>query len=651
MAPQSGVIPYNYSFKVPFQMDHRDSPIGISGIVFEQAGFVLADLFRRSNLASILYPDFFKYRVLGMAGSGYTPSNTDINLASITDPGIALTIDQIKEYRQTLVFLMERVGADTQDIETIVGSASTLSEAKSSTRALADWLMNSHPGRAPRANQDLLFADEAQFTRIADDTFPTPESIILNMDVSYLGGSGILLDIDFGEVIFQPYPYIAGFDQSTFLNPFDESTGDLFNNSTTQRGIITFPIYPSFQKADGSVVSITTRENGYNYNGGIGSGGILLWGAYIFPSSTFLVGSGAALANTFTPIGMSTLPHSVFPLKLKSNSPILSGIVLDPPVLPTGLYKVGVRNSLQAFPDTAIPSGFISIYPRNGYPSGQAYEVFNDTFWLYALGGLITLSPYTGRPLHFRRAQYVEDTSSSISADVWSSGQVGPVFIDPSLVTISEHEEVNAGNSRTHFQTYNTNLTFQSETITSIGATGTFGLLDFTDAVLGGGTIFASTSAFIRTFDTSFNHLGSYTGTLSNPLSYFNTKLWSRQGGGLAEVTLTAGAPLGSFSVGSTKTVNITGLSEINSVITTFHGLEITDSTSGINGIWLWVTGNNTLTGQTDHWLLKVTEDATEFIATKALLLRKFLDLTLARSSTIAVSPTFFRRIIHLEVT
>jgi hypothetical protein len=666
-------------------MDHKDLAVGISGIVLEQAGFALADMFIRAGFSptSLLYPEFFKYKVLGQAAEGYIPSNTDLNLASITDPGLSIVVDQILEYRDTLrARIMGRIGADITDFDKQLGNLLP-DEEDSSLMVLTDWLVNSHPGRAPNARLTTNFGRD-KFTRTINSSTPTIGEEILNMDVSVVGGSGVLLDIDIGEIIYQPYPYIAGYDVGDFSNPYDRSNpvspfGFSFENQHDR--IPVFPIYPSFQKTDGSTVSIVTHENGYLYNGGLGSGGLLFWGGIIFPSTSFKVGIGADLNDQFTPLAMNLIPEELYSRRIIiTNSNNLSGIVIQPPALGTGVYKIGVENTLAAFPDTALVSGFISIFPRNYYfptldpkslaPSGRGYEVFNDAFWAYVVGGMITLSPYTGRSLHFRRAEYMEGTEASsydggFNPRVFGSGQIGLFKVNDEIITVSELMSDDTGpgtiDKIAHFQKYNTNLEYVSEVTTPLAS----GMPIVFDAFRGGDTIYVTGLSGLATFDTSLAHLASYIApSLNPPLSYFNGKLWGRSSSppGFFEITLNDAVPAGSVTGGTVKTIDISALADISSISTVFHGIEVTGSTSDINGVWLWVQGTNAFMGTLNHWLIRATEDVSEFVASDAIMLRDFdsLLLTSGAAKSSVFDPRFTasstnrypkkHRIIHMDV-
>ncbi len=652
MVLQSGVIPYDYSFNVPFQADHKDLAVGISGIVFEQAGFVLADLFNRADLASSLYPDFFRYKSLDVAKIEYTPSGTDTNLASVLDPGLSLVIDQIIEYRIALRRISSRIGTDTQDTKIIRDSFLLDTESNTTQRAIADWLINSHPGRAPNAQ---AAASDDKFTRLVTGSDPTPGANILNMDVSLLGGSGVLLDIDFGEVIYQPYPYIAGISMATLDNPHD-------GTRSMHRGVIVRPIYPSFQKSDGSVISINNvEEDGYALNGGLASGGILFRGGNLHPAVTYRVGLDDALTNTFTPNAMSTLPDFVFPKVESASSPTLSGIVLTPTALAVEKYKVGVEYSLASFPNRGIPSGFISVYPRNNYPSGQAYEVFDDAFWLYVIGGHMVMSPLTGRPLHFRRVEYQRDTSSSITVNIWASGQVSPIEVGTNLVTISESTSqdpafpADANRRLAHFSRYTTGLAFVAEVTTALDFNGVGGA-DFDDMVTDGTTIYAASDQHITTFDTSFVFIDHFTTgalTLDLPISFFNSKLWHQSGAGLIEIQLTGSGPGSVIEVSPAKTLNVSSV-RISTVNGIQLGMDVTGSSTITNGIWLWAVGVDSFSGLQENFMVRVTESSTEFVAQEVVIMENFSELELARSAlTPHLDPPLvpnFRRILHLDV-
>jgi hypothetical protein len=455
MVLTSGNPPYEYAVrKLPFKVPNpyaSNAAIGGSGILLEQAQFIVTAEIRKFTKFddSSFLPDFFVYVNPVITPSGpYEPKANGSTLGNLLNPEGLIFIDPIIELRNALELMFFNYAQDTTFFNNEVRS---------------DWLQNAYPQSASGFYDDQ--ATDIGFYRHREPSETGP--ILYNSD-EVLGSSGVLFDIDYGEVMFQPYPYIA---RALSINPY----GRRSNNSVTIYNIQGMPIWPDFQKTTGAFTGTNGREptNGIGLSTEItrhiGSGKIRLDGYVLLPSSTYSIGDIFSFPYNF--------PHTADGVRqvFDGGNVGTSRVFITPIAAASGVYRMLAKNYKVNVPLTAVESGTISIWPRvdNGRYYGTAqgvinyntianensnngYHVFDSTIWMTDRtptstdfpSGLVIVSPWTGHQLWLRYA----DQNSGILGSNWSThiGLERPL----TNVIYRSHPQSIAGTTSPFLQTY-----------------------------------------------------------------------------------------------------------------------------------------------------------------------------------------------------
>lgn len=448
MAVASGQLPYEYEWPTPFRVSNNAHQ-GLSGIHLEAAQFVMQSEMRKFNIADAALQAWRVYTNASIAGSGYDPKANGNTLNGLVGPKVQVDLDHISLMRDLMVdFLF----GDAYDTWTEFGN----------NEILQDWIRQAYPNSPSGYGQTSTDEYQGQFLRpvfqdggieyIPGIFFGDPQlGIFTDSDPHWLGGSGIILDIDVGEVMWNPYPMTA-----------ISAQGDTHGTSDNW-SIEAFPFYPSFQKTDGSLITLNGFENKWpedrvpsylvrNYDP-VGSGKVRFNAYPILGNTQFYFGRMNDTSAEIHQIGFSTNQMSVAAISatlIGNASKNLPGseVFLTPIALPTGVYRVACRNSKANYPFTTVESGVISQWPRHTDITSdfsavetnyRGYEVFNNCFWITDWGfrisaslsdvgpvgpsGLSVVSPFTGKVLWQRNA------TNTVAGQVY-------VFLPPSPSTL-----------------------------------------------------------------------------------------------------------------------------------------------------------------------------------------------------------------------
>lgn len=444
MVMTSGVVPYQYDTDVPLRSD-RQSPIAHSGIFLEQGMFVLNA--ERRRYKGEIDNDDFDWRLwtsIDGVNRGFEPTGSGFWMGSPLSPvgplpGIVL--NPILDLRKNLMLhLLEDGFAEDSDY---------LPE-----RFRRDWLHNAYPNSPSGFNEitaeDNCSGDGAYFRRA-----PLHPGEQLSTDIGVLGTSGVLFDIDFGEIMYNPLPRIGRSlfaDQNSLAHKaLDEF---LFNNNTSIAispgiPIPVSPVFPAFQTTTGSVVTTTSRDiknnqsNYWSINSTevrsqlpfntlhVESGVFQLDGDVLRHDSKYYFGTGGTNAEEdFLPVGEFAFSQSGiraigrpvhlnfdFGTKIPSgqNSNI-SRVYLDPAgtsddPITSGVYHIAVANSGTNVPHSAAASGTVSHWPSgNPGPTAPGFHVFDDCIWVrdqsanLNASGMAIISPHDGTAMWLRNA-------------------------------------------------------------------------------------------------------------------------------------------------------------------------------------------------------------------------------------------------------
>jgi hypothetical protein len=445
MVVASGQYPYQYDFPLPLR-----GPVGQSGNIIEAGMFVLFSELRKFN-QNPYFLDFVPqiYNNAINTPIGFEPNGSGTNLGGLVDGPAIVEIESILMLRNGLL-------DDGVDLFQSYVNETDYSFPRS---AAESWLGTAYP-ESPSGKIINVETSPGNF-QVVDATYLRPELTIFtggqsitDADIHWLASSGIIYDIDVGEVIFQPFPF-----PSKFKAGFGASDDLTFSMG---------PFYPSFQKTDGSLISLTGREvqdaspgdwrDTVNFDA-IGSGKLQL-DCYAALSGTLVRLITGNHLNYFSSLsatsdfdfvigGQRTLGGGSNP---KNDS--TSRIYWTPQAQSSGVYGIITSNPKSVFPGLAIESGIISIWPRNDArakstnplnndelgqsftangddtvttdPSdSRGFQVFDDAVWVTSKNaglsgtvnhpsrGLYPISPHNGELMWYRPAELTVATAGT----------------------------------------------------------------------------------------------------------------------------------------------------------------------------------------------------------------------------------------------
>lgn len=473
MVLQSGNAPYDYSVADPLRVLSPYTNIGLqgpSGIFLEQGEFVATAETRKFSADSHELSDMFIYVNPAIAPSGpYEPKVDGSTLGNKINPGNLFIINHILEARNALNQTLSFYESESEN---------TFEEF------LKDWLWQIAPE---------LGYPSGLYRR--EDPDVTDQPFLDTANVHTLGGSGVLLDLDFTEVMYNPYPWFA---YNTFLDVHGLGTFRIVNG----------PVWPCFQKTNGSLISLNGREpttaNGISVDydtSSFSSNEVRLDGYVFLPQTDYLIGHGL---RDFVIDGQFTYVSSASRTVNNGRVVPTTRVFATTQALSSGVYKLAARNKKETVPFTTVASGLISQWPPSGqaYPAignlplqhqfdvltpfnirsvwynnaeyEHGYQVFNDAFWIIdhadgdrAPSGLAVASPFTGHALWLRFADLTQSTGSgSIGGSVGSAkswgGHVGLEKVGSTIYRV-QRAQVDGGTSAQHralIQTYNASLDY-----------------------------------------------------------------------------------------------------------------------------------------------------------------------------------------------
>jgi len=474
MTVSSGLPPYDYGFTTPIRSDHPNPSIGPSGSLLEAAQFVITAEYRRMNKLSdpAFNYDFTKYKYAGDTGEVYEPQPDGNNL---NDGEASLTIlDHILDTRDALFLFNNPLFLEYEKISNY--SQATIAR---------DWMEQLYP--------DLPIDSFPYFRRTAPTLSQTPI-----VDSGVLGGSGVLMDVDFGEVMFNPFPFIARSDLVRTHGP-----DDVFL-------IWGSPAFPGFHKTDGSLISLNGREPVLDFDGfsdedyyvePIASGKMKLDGYVLRSQTEYLYSDSQYFDGT---IGFTSPIESDRSVTPDIGTLETGRVYVSPLSKSAGVWRIGAANRKADFPSTTVESGIVSTWPQDAeaYDPNETdvstatvnfqegFHVFDDSMWILDRGldsplnnvpssGLCLIAPKTG---HILWDKFASTTLSGDSLDSgggtidrgrWWRDHVGLEVVGTTIYRCKNRSTAGtidpfSGFSRTKhmIQTYNLDLDYSSEIIT-----------------------------------------------------------------------------------------------------------------------------------------------------------------------------------------
>lgn len=445
MIMQSGVLPYEYAGRLPLRST-PEYPIGYSGVLVEQAMWAL-NAERRRYRGELDNGQFeWKSYLFDGTSSIFEPTVSGQYLANSGVPVIITPIDYILALRRQFWehFLEDGFAEDSDYLP---------------EQFRRDWIHNAYTSSPSGRKENILSDGDGNYFR----GNPPALGQQLSTDIGILGTSGILFDLDYGEVFYQPYPRIG----RTLFGDGRGLTHKFIGAPTDVMPIPLSPAFPCFQSTSGSLVSTTARDiragqsRYYQVSTTIfgqavfdslhvGSGTFRLDGDVLLPSSTYYLGRGGHNAKEdFFPV--ATFGFAVSGLrpigrprhlnfgnsgdidtKIPSgqNSPF-ARVFLRPPgsnesLISSGIYHILVANRRFENPDSAVSSGVISHWPSgNANRICPGYQVFNDCFWIRdpanadtngaSSSGVTVISPFLGT---FLWTRFADETNISLAGNL-----------------------------------------------------------------------------------------------------------------------------------------------------------------------------------------------------------------------------------------
>lgn len=593
MTVASGQMPYQYDAILPIRnipggWPGIDDPnIGPSGYIIEGAMFVLNAELRKWGLNSLSALTYDLYTHPDLAPSGFEPKTSGETLAGLVGAGPSIiSIDNLEQMRNSLGSLFSRYATET------VYDTDEFFEA---------WLQSAYPEspsgsiRYVQTGSNSFSSQDAAFLRpVLDDV--DGGDFITTTDLHWLCGSGVIFDIDHGEVVFNPFPFPHGgwFRAPSSLN-FRLGFG---------------PVYPKCQTTNGDIPSLVVSRyesditgafgNETNFDA-LGSGKVQIDGYCLLPETTIelVKGNNDNFCTTLT--GFNHYTDHIQGLRqvnlsTEDNDPS-ARCYRTPSAISSGLYRLVTYNKRTDVPNTSIESGVVSLFPQ-GYttrssPSntlvsnrsdidGQQYEitsdgglirragradgihVFDDAIWIVGAPetslpgtpstdsrGLFCVSPITGDLVWYRPAEMTVATAGSAFWDPGAFGtHLGLMDIGTNYVQFSRSIDqtitVNApddleGDYTVHWQLYDKATLNHSESSVTFSVAGT--TFEVPNLIATKGAIKAGSTVYTW---QEFNRVQSWTTGLSFSDEHFGSPgVAGRRhyAGGDLLYTMTASAP------------------------------------------------------------------------------------------------------------
>ncbi|MCV0439750.1 MAG: hypothetical protein K5880_14075 [Hydrogenophaga sp.] len=408
--------------------------------------FVLNAEIRKWGNEPLQFFEFNHYIHPDVAGSGFEPKGDGSTLGGDVAGPSLVTIDHVVKLRDWLRFNNNSLW-DLYGDESSMGSFSRQIMGES-------WYTTSYPGHG----SGFIVITDLGFGFSIGNAIPLRPELEditggddhIDTDIHWLAGSGVFFDLDIGEVVFQPFPFHSRF------NLFRAGGGGVpgFGNPRFSFG----PYFPSFQKTDGSIISLGGNEFAQAGAGSwraltnfaaIASGKVQVDGYAMLPDTQLRLISGNKNLSTFGDTISATSDFTFFEgghreiNNAGTNDPA-ARTYWTPQAQASGFYASLPYTPLSAQPLLAIPSGAAGMFPQidhrqamtnrglhrainvtsdgkvliaNVNGASQGYQVFDDAIWMKSLSrnplsgvsnspsrGILPLSPFNGSFMWYRPA-------------------------------------------------------------------------------------------------------------------------------------------------------------------------------------------------------------------------------------------------------
>lgn len=584
MTVASGQMPYEYEGVVPIRAGPNSWPgggnglLGISGILLEQGMFVLnAEIRKWDRTPGYDLEDTHKvYTHPDLPGSGFEPKADGSTLGGLVGLPAIIEVTNIAAMRDLI--------NDNNGLLDLYSDDSDYT--KLGFREA--WYTSAYPESTSgylRVVQAGPFIISLGAINLRPDlTSVTGGDDIVTTDLHWLGGSGVIFDIDVGEVVFQPFPFLG---ESNFFTAAQDNIKFDFG-----------PMIPVLQTTTGGIPTLTGREQSDLANvsfkqltnfDALGSGKMQFDGYALLSQTRFRLVTGND-TNFFGSLGGTSDFSSFIPGLRQVNNPngfndASARVYLTPGVKGSGLYRTLV-DTPQSTPFISIPSGLpVSLWPQGDIRLNQTNRIYSqapetasdgtliveprnarglhvldDALWIagpnaalsgtFDSRGLTVISPYNGRAIWYRPAERTLATSGSRPVGSTDPGHFGvhvglesfgaSEFIRISRVW-SEFRTIDAGEddvlSTFHFQRYNkTSLTHTETSVGVYQKNDSGGIGNRIDDMMFDGTHYWLNWEFGRLmrFDTSLVFAGGFVaGDVARRRHYANGKRLYTIGGNI----------------------------------------------------------------------------------------------------------------------
>ena len=438
MVVASGQMPYNYGTALPLRALPFSWPgvvtpnIAASGDIIEAAMFVYNAELRKWNFTGTLDQLYYNlYTHPNITPSGFEPkARGDTLVGLVTGSAGLLSVDNIEQMRTQLRTFLFEFYEDDSDYET--------------EDFMQAWLETAYPESPSGSLVIHQISPPTPAFALDGRTFlrPSAEHItggdFIDINIHWLGGSGVLFAIDCGEVVFNPFPFLH---ISQYVAP---STG----NHRVNFG----PIMPVIQTTAGTLPSVDAARYQTDLSTGsfkssinfeaIASGYVQIDGYVLLAGTTIELvhGNDRNVEGTVTSVNDYTGHiQGLRRLRLNTgmNDPSARCYRL-PSAQASGLYRLLAHNRKADVPTTAIPSGFVSIWPqgqvtltKNTGLQGVQSNFIDGQQLTEASDGTMILSPLDAKGVH------VLDDAIWITSPNDSDGS--GTFHSPGLFVLSPH--------------------------------------------------------------------------------------------------------------------------------------------------------------------------------------------------------------------
>lgn len=483
MVVASGQMPYNYGTALPLRALPGAWPgpgvpnIAASGDIIEAAMFVYNAELRKWNFTGTL--DLLYYNLYtnpNITPSGFEPkARGDTLVGLVTGTAGLLSVDNIEHMRTQLQTYLFDFYEDDSDYD-----ANDFMQA---------WLQTAYPESPSGSLRIHQISPPTLSFALAGRTFlrPPAEHVtggdFIDTGLHWLGGSGVLFAVDCGEVVFNPFPFL-------YISQY--STPSIGNHRVNFG-----PIIPVIQTTAGTLPSVDAARYQTDLSTGafksttnfeaIASGYVQIDGYALLAGTTIelVKGNDNNVEGTVASVNDYTgHVQGLRRLRLSTgvNDPSARCYRL-PSLQASGLYRLLAHNRKADVPTTAIPSGFVSIWPhgqvilsdtgiqgvQSNFIDGQqlteasdgtmiltpenvkGVHVLDDAIWVsspnnattpsgtFHSAGLFVLSPHNGDLVWYRPAERILSTSGNFGPGPAIFGaHVGLIDLGTDIVRVSK---------------------------------------------------------------------------------------------------------------------------------------------------------------------------------------------------------------------